>query len=170
MNIFLCPSLPISFQVVYLVDIIALVVFDVFVVILTAYRTARLAFQSRQAHISGSLSFIILRDGRFFWNGSLCTTFITGVVFFKGCFITGTLLSLKYLLYIQCVSQCYSFTPVCKHCNKHGEYLSFCKQGPTDLCHWFVLKSESDNVCCVMLWLYITLRYVSAREYCHFPR
>ena len=79
-NDFLCSFLLISSQIANLFNVVAKVVFDVLVVVLTAYRTGRLAFQSRQANISGSLSFILLRDGEFYKNDTPHTESYTDVL------------------------------------------------------------------------------------------
>lgn len=56
-----------------LVSIVSAVIFDIAVVVLTIYRTGRLAVQSRKVKISGSLSLILLRDGAYFYAVS-CNT------------------------------------------------------------------------------------------------
>ena len=50
-------------ELVDLVNITLSAIFDTLVVFLTVYRTWQLARQSKEAEISGSLSFLLLRDG-----------------------------------------------------------------------------------------------------------
>ena len=48
------------------VNLVSSTVFDSLVVILTVYRTGRIAFESRKSGIKGSLSFVLLWDGMCF--------------------------------------------------------------------------------------------------------
>lgn len=59
--------------------------------VLTVYRTGRLAIQSRKVKISGSLSLILLRDGAYFCT-VLCIAFeelLMIMLILKGCCIIG---------------------------------------------------------------------------------
>ena len=49
-----------------MLNLVSCVVFDVLVVVLTVYRTARIAWMSRESNIKQSLSFVLLRDGPYF--------------------------------------------------------------------------------------------------------
>lgn len=55
-----------------LVNFASAAVFDALVVVLTMSRTGRLALQSREAEISGSLSFILARDGEWILSLTWC--------------------------------------------------------------------------------------------------
>ena len=50
-------------ELAFLVAYISSAIFDLLVVILTVYRTGRLAMQSKEADIGTAISFILLRDG-----------------------------------------------------------------------------------------------------------
>ena len=61
----------------HLVGFVSTAVFDVFVVVLTVFRTASLAWQSREVGIRRSLSYIMLRDGLY------PTFFVMQLIFVK---------------------------------------------------------------------------------------
>ena len=66
------------------------------VVIFTVYRTARIAIESRKAKLSGSLSFLLLRDGEDYQYCTLTTDPNTCAL----CFIRIALLRVGLHLYI----------------------------------------------------------------------
>ena len=55
-----------------MVNLVSGAVFDVLVIVLTVYRTSRIAFESRKSGIKGSLSFVLLWDGMCFYLFILC--------------------------------------------------------------------------------------------------